>query len=283
MEEPPRFVIGHHEAKRPLPVTVESIQDAHAANVRVGSLIRLISTDLRQYDMLTSPITTPNFHSRVLTLLSTALSHHSAVPGEDISRTKNASPVVIPPLTPADTPLTPDESISQIIGVTSAWIDLSSPDPIIADVSRQVLKLELAYAAFCGITYVVIPGPRLRSQGAAEGGITQFARAILDGLSHGPYLQLYIWFPMIDQSEEQIGQMGDLAPFARQQFLDLDEIETERLDLFGSWEAWDMIRSMCKYPSRLCVGKQIDSSMESTPATLILHEFSTPCPWRSLR
>lgn len=185
-------------------------------------------------------------------MLSAALSNHSE---EDITKTKNASPVTIPPLTPADTPLTPDESISQIIGVTSSWIDLSSPDPIIGDVSRQVLKLELAYAAFCGITYALIPGPRLRGQGVSEGGFAQYARAILDALAQGPYMQLYIWLPMIDHLDDQSEEMGDLAPFARPQFLGQDDGETKILDLFGSWEAWDLIRSICKYPSRLCVGK----------------------------
>lgn len=206
--------------------------------------------------MLTSPITTPHFHSRVLALLSTSLSHHSTTSEEDITRTKNASPVTIPPLTPADTPLTPDETISQIIGVASSWIDLCSPDPIIADISRQVLQLELAYAAFCGVTYVLIPGPRLCGQGVSETGVVQYGRVILDALSQGPFMQLYLWLPMIDHSDDQANEMGDLAPFARQQFLDQEETDTKRLDVFGTWEAWDMIRSICKYPSRLCVGKQ---------------------------
>ncbi|KIW11913.1 hypothetical protein PV08_09186 [Exophiala spinifera] len=249
METLPRFVIGHHDPKRPLPVTAETIQAAHAAN----------------YDMVTSPITTPHFHSRVLTLLSASLSQHPVVDGEDITKTRNASPIVIPPLTPADTPLTPGDTISQIIGVTSSWIDLSSPDPIIADVSRQVLRLELAYAAFCGVTYVVIPGPRLRGQGAVDSGIAEFARAIVDGISQGPYMQLYIWFPLIDNADDQEDEMGDLAPFARQRFSDPDDSKPKRLDVFGSWEAWDMIRSICKYPSRLCVALSLPKLLPPTP------------------
>ena len=202
--------------------------------------------------MITTPITTPHFQSRVLTLLSTSLSSHS---NEDITKTKNASPVIVTPLNPADTPLTPDDSISQLIGVTSSWIDLGSPDPIIADVSRQVLQLELGYAAFCGITYALIPGPRLRGQGVCDSGIAQYARALYDALAQAPYLQFYIWLPMIDHSDEQVEQMGDLAPFARPQFLDQDASESRRLDVFGAWEAWNMIRSICKYPSRLCIGE----------------------------
>jgi protein arginine N-methyltransferase 5 len=151
--------------------------------------------------------------------------------------------------------LTPDESIGQVIGLTSSWIDLGSPDPIIADVSRQVLKLELEYAAFCGVTYILIPGPHLRGQGVTNSGVSQYARAILDAISQGPYVNLYVWMPMIDHSEEQIEQMGDLAPFSRQQYQLAEDTSTQRLDLFGTWEAWDMIRSICKYHSRLCVGK----------------------------
>ncbi|KIW98210.1 uncharacterized protein Z519_01794 [Cladophialophora bantiana CBS 173.52] len=246
MEEAPRFIIGHHDPKRPIPVSMETVQDAHAAN----------------YDMVTSPITTPHFHSRVLTLLSSSLPFHSE---EDITKTKSASPVIIPPLTPADTPLTPDESISQTIGITSSWIDLGSPDPIIADVSRQVLQLELAYAAFCGLTYVLIPGPLLRGQGVSDSGVAQCARVILDALGQAPYMQLYIWFPMIDHSEEHVDQMGNLAPFARPQFLEQDEAEIERLDLFGTWEAWNLIRSICKYPSRLCVALSIPKLLPPVP------------------
>jgi protein arginine N-methyltransferase 5 len=178
----------------------------------------------------------------------------------------NASPIVVSPLSPADTPLTPDGTTSQIIGVTSSWIDLCSPDPVIADVSRQVLKLELSYAAFCGLTYVLIPGPEMRGLRCYEAGLVQYARAILDGLRQGPYMQLYIWLPMIDHSDHDRDQMGDLAPFARDGFAHGEERpgdhpgdHAQRLEMFGTWEAWDTIRSLCKYSSRLSTGKNIDA------------------------
>jgi type II protein arginine methyltransferase len=206
--------------------------------------------------MLTSPITTPHFHSRVLALLSSSLSDSATLSSTDVTLTRNASPIVVAPLVPADTPMTPDDTTSQLIGVTSSWIDLCSPDPIIADISRQVFKLELSYAAFCGITYVLVPGPRMRGQEGNDAGLPQYARAILDGLSQGPYMQLYIWMPMIDHSEDDNEEIGDLAPFARPQFQNQDAESTRRLDLFAAWDAWDRIRSMCSYSSRLFVGKQ---------------------------
>ena len=201
--------------------------------------------------MLTFPITTPHFHSRVLSVLSTAFSDASTNLNEFSSR--NAAPVIIDPLSPADSQLTPDESISSIIGTTSSWIDLGSPDPIIADISRQVLRLELAYAAFCGVTYVIIHGPRQNS----SCDVAAYARAILNGLDQGPYMQLYIWTDTHSDPANIKEQVGDLASFARREYT-LSNDSNEGLGaVFQAWQAWDTIRSICKYSTRLNLGKQL--------------------------
>lgn len=254
MDDPASFFIGHHEARRPLPVTSSHIQDAHAANVR-SSISRNLPLTVLQYDMITCPITTPHFQTRVLSRLSTDLPTAPGPSSADLTRTTNASPIEIEPLSPLDSPLTPDETTSQLIGVTSPWLDLSSPDPVIADVSRQVLKLELAYAAFCGLTYILISGPRMHNRADDGSGIIQYGRAILDGLALGPYMQLFIWTPLLDHSENDTEDMGDLAAFSRQQFLNRADGQSRRLDLFGTWEAWNTIRSICKFSSRLSIGK----------------------------
>lgn len=204
--------------------------------------------------MVTCPITTDHFHSRVLSLLSASLaqpqdSNHSRL------SSGNFSSISISQLSPLDTPLTPDQSTSQIIATTSAWIDLGSPDPIIADLSRQILKLELTYAAFCGITYVLIAAPRSPRSGLSDNGLIQYARTILDALQHGPYMQVHVWMPMIEHIESDRDLVGDLAPFARQEY-QMEEInDTKTLDIFGTWAAWNVIRSLCRHHSRLCVGK----------------------------
>lgn len=205
--------------------------------------------------MVTCPITTPYFHTRVLTKLSTHLPSSSSTSSIDLTRTTNASPIEIEALTPLDTPLTPDETTNQLIGVTSSWIDLGSPDPVIADISRQVLRLELAYAAFCGLTYVLIPGPRMQDRAEDGSGFVQYGRAILDSLALGPYMQLFIWTSLLDHSENDKDDVGNLAVFARPQFLDGPDDQSRRLDLFGTWEAWNTIRSICKFSSRLSIGE----------------------------
>lgn len=212
--------------------------------------------------MLTVPITTSHFHSRVLSLLS---SHLSSLPKPvyDVSgtmaTTQNIKSLIIPPLSTLDTHLTPNEAISQLIGVTSSWIDLCSPDPLIADLSRQVLMLEVAYAAFCGIGYLLIPGPKLHHGSRTSEGLIYYARAILDALNAGPYIQFHLWFKMTDTPDLEVDEMGDLAPLTREEFTDVgsDDEPGPTVDPFGTWDAWDIIRRTCNYHSRLFVGENI--------------------------
>lgn len=209
--------------------------------------------------MLTTPITTSHFHSRVLGLLSSHLANAQAVSRDDsgtLMTTKNARPLVVPQLGPSDTYLTPNEAMTQLVGVTSSWIDMCSPDPLIADISRQVFMLEVSYAAFCGVGYLLVPGPKLHHQGMHSDGVIYYARAIQDAISLGPYIQFHIWLNMFDNQDLELDEMGDLAPLARGEFFDEVPMETPRIDLFGAWDAWDAIRRTCKYHSRLFVGKK---------------------------
>lgn len=200
--------------------------------------------------MLTFPITTPRFHSRVLSLLSNLFSEAS-VSNNDTS--SGAPSVIVKPLEPADTQLTPDDSISSIVGVTSSWIDLSSPDPIIADVSRQVLSLELAYAAFCGVSYVIVHGPS--NNDSAD--VAAYARAVLDGLNQGPYMQLYVWTSMVSENFDSQEVVGDLASFARRDYVAMHQSNEAYTNEFRSWQNWDTVRSVCRYSTRLNIGMMV--------------------------
>ena len=225
--------------------------------------------------MLTTPITTPYFHSRVLTLLSSHLSNLENQFNENI-------PVpTIPSLSPADTTLAPSDIVSQLLAFVSPWIDLSSPDPVIYNLSRQVLELEVAYAAFCGIGNVILPSPRLHHGKLHGDGITQYAYAISEALNIGAYLQFSISLPMMDiPEEEDDNDDRSLAVRARRSYMGLPVHEYEdtfaeelgegkggipggsrpsshlgKFDFFGTWDAWNVIRTVCKYNSRLFVGK----------------------------
>lgn len=235
----PMFYIGHHETNRALPVSDQLVH--HAQDVG--------------YDMLTTPITNSHFHSRVLSLLS---AYRQAVSSSESSISQQSQPLpLIPALEYLDTPLTPSNTISQLVTFTSPWIDLASADPIIAYLSRQVLNLEIAYAAFCGVVTVVVQGPRLS---AGADGFSQFARAVKEALGTGSYIQLHIQMPMdgttaTDEDED----LGHLARFANSEFSHQQQHgdTTSNLNAFGSWEAWNVIRTVCKYHGRLSLALEL--------------------------
>ena len=211
--------------------------------------------------MLTSPITTPHFHSRVLTLLS---SHLALVEATDPSNRFTPPAPIIPPLSPVDTPLTPGDSVSQIIAYSSPWIDLCSSDPLVSNISRQVLNIEIAYASFCGVGNIIIPGPRsYNSDSIDSDGLTRYARAIQEALAIGSYIQMAIHLPMYRQDEPK-DITGDLQPFARNYDSAGKTKAGKDVDLYETWDSWNLIRSLCKYNTRLSIGKKIQQSISSS-------------------
>jgi type II protein arginine methyltransferase len=162
---------------------------------------------------------------------------------------------LIPPLRPVDTPLTPSDTISQLIAFTSAWIDLASPDPVIAHLSRQVFNLEVAYAAFCGIANVVITGPRPDVLSQRSGGLAQFARAVSEAIGLGPYIQFHILVPMTEADHtNQDSEFEQMTAFAREEFIKSLEEDCKQVeDSFGTWDTWNVVRSVCKYSPKLSV------------------------------
>lgn len=195
--------------------------------------------------MLTSPITNDHFHTRVLSLLNAYT--------QSLTEPSRTQPLpLIPALDHPDTPLGPSDSIGQLVIFTSSWIDLSSPDPVVAHLSRQVFHMEIAYAAFCGATNVVVPGPRLTH---GQNGMAQYARALKEALAAGSYIQLHVQLSMDGtKTTSEDDDLGDLARFARSAY-STTSTHGKTVDPWSSWEAWNTIRSICKYHSRLSVGK----------------------------
>jgi protein arginine N-methyltransferase 5 len=205
--------------------------------------------------MLTSPITTPHFHSQVLTLIA---AHLTLLEGPGPS-----TPVpIIPPFNSVDTPLTPGETVSQLVGYVSPWIDLCSPDPLISNISRQVLNMEIAYAAFCGVGNVIVPGPRRYTNERDDtSGLIQYSRAVQEALSVSSYIQMAVHIPMYDQGDSYTKDLiGDLAPFAREEYSSSSKGKipaSKEVELYSTWDSWNTIRSVCNYNLRLSVGKSL--------------------------
>lgn len=246
-----------------------------------------------QYDMLTSPITTPSFHARVLTLVSSYITELERNPSLKL-------PVpTIPSLSPVDTTFAPGDTISHLLAVVSPWIDLCSPDPAIYGVSRQVLELEVAYAAFCGIGNIILPSPKLHHGKLHGEGVTQYAYAVQEALKVAQYIQLSIMLPMMVGPEQDADDVeGSLAKEARAEYMGLSDGHSRegsvgslkeklkeidqagdgassrrkksgRLDFFGTWDAWNVIRTLCTYNARLFVGKNRSTSPLPSPTPFL--------------
>lgn len=216
--------------------------------------------------MLTTPITTPLFHSRVLALLATQFSELKDGHLED------PAPIVSS-LSATDTAITPNDTISQLVGIASPWVDLSSPDPIVYNISRQVLELEISYAAFCGLGNVVLPGPKLQYGSSHGEGVVQYAYAIQELLALNNYTQILIHLPMMyhpDQDGDDVE--GSLSPFTRQEYV--EEGGRSKHDFLGTWDAWHVIRTLCKYNARLFVGKNMFIDSISSSAIFVSFDIS---------
>ena len=246
-----------------------------------------------QYDMLTSPITTPSFHTRVLATVSNHITELEMNPGTQL-------PIpTIPSLSPVDTPLAPGDIVPHLLAVVSPWLDLCSPDPVVYGVSRQVLQLEVSYAAFCGIGNIILPSPMLRHGKLHGEGVAQYAYTIQEALKIAQYIQLSIMLPMMDDPEQDSVEVeGSLASETRTKYMglydglsqknsmefpgepsrEIDQSDdgasirrkrSARFDFFGTWDAWNVIRTLCTYNARLFVGKNRTTSPLPLPVSFL--------------
>lgn len=208
--------------------------------------------------MLTARITNGSYSARVLSQLTASMQSSAETSAMDINSGELSSTApAIRPLTLSDTSLSPDDAASQLLLLTSPWIDLASQDPLIADVSRQVLIQEISFAAFCGATNIIIRGPMTVGDCSySDDNVTQFAHAVEEALTLGIYLNIQILFPMGSQPDDDVEHdLGHLSNFARGQHENRSRL-TNTTEPLGSWDAWNIIRSVCRYSSRLSVGKK---------------------------
>ncbi|KAH8154742.1 uncharacterized protein LAJ45_01273 [Morchella importuna] len=229
----PVWYIGHH-----LPTP--------NVGINIGTLEEEISNG---YDMITTYITNANFRARIEQATSGA-------------HADNKAHLYIPSLDAEEVNIHPGEHIPQVIAFTSSWIDLDSEDPLFAHVSRQVLAHELEYAAFCGVSTVVIEGPKRKTN------VAQYAQIIHTTLLKGSYTQIHVHLPMTE--EEGVATNNG-----------------EIYDEFSMWDVWNTIRTVCKYNARLSLALRIPAVLPSRhlvnrwfaePIRTLLIPSSTFCP-----
>ncbi|KAI8634490.1 protein arginine N-methyltransferase [Xylariaceae sp. FL1651] len=229
----PIFYIGQHESMRS-----ETLTD-----LQYGQILN------SGFSFVTTPITNAQFHECIVRLVNASLSETASQ-----ENAGSRPDPIVPPLTTQDTTLFPGTYTSGYIAYASPWIDLCSPNHIIASVSRQVLNLEVAYANFCGVRNIIIPGPRQDSIQVGSGqGIARYARAIQEALLIGTRVNLIIHLPMyrepgLEEKAVQLSTPSGNPDVSR---------NGEDIDIFSSWDSWHVIRTVCEYDVRLSVALKI--------------------------
>ncbi|KAL5611956.1 hypothetical protein BROUX41_000477 [Berkeleyomyces rouxiae] len=259
----PRVVLGYHDSTLEEPLN--DLQYGKAINSGIS--------------YLTSPITNSHFCQRVTDIVKTHLEALKENKSDATAALTAAIPdPIIPPLTPKDTSLFPNLSVSTYTACTSTWIDLGSSDPVIANISRQVLNLELAYATWCGVRSLIIAGPKKdSSRGKANQGLAQYARAIREALTVASRQQITIHIPMY--REPGLGEATESLSEIIYGSQSASEMASE-IPLFSAWDSWHYIRTLCDYNPRLFVGVGIPKVMAEK--TLQTRWFAEPLNFVSI-
>lgn len=233
-ENRPMFTLGYHDSKRETPLS----------ELQYGYLLN------QDFAVATTPITNSFFKSRVFKVVSEHLATLKAN-GEKATSEATASRAdpILPPLTPEDTGMFPSQAVNTYVAYTSPWIDLCSKDPVIANISRQVLNLEINYASWCGVKSIIITGPcRDASKDGGSQGIAQYSRAVQEALTIAPAITILIHIPMY--REPLAGSQAETLSSLNAEATNATESE---IDIFTTWDSWHQIRSVCRYNPRLLV------------------------------
>ncbi|KIH89218.1 protein arginine N-methyltransferase 5 [Sporothrix brasiliensis 5110] len=228
----PSFYVGQHDSRR-----IEGLTD--------NQYRRLLDYG---FSFATAPITTKHFRDRVIALQKSYLANVAA---RDLTADERANPSLpgptIPTLTDEDTTLFPGPNITSIVAYCSPWIDLYSAHPLVANLSRQALNLEVSYASFCGVRSIVIPGPRAD---ADPKRVAQYGRAIKEALRLAAQIGIVIHLPMY--REPGLEETGDSLSGP-----DAYPAGSEEIDIYSAWDTWHSIRTMCDYEPRLFVAVRV--------------------------
>ncbi|EPQ31570.1 uncharacterized protein PFL1_00903 [Pseudozyma flocculosa PF-1] len=162
------------------------------------------------------------------------------------------------------------EETEGLVALASPWIELDSLDEGVRLDSEIALRQELAYAAYLGISNVVLPPPS--SEPARRPFLPDYARAINSCLSSGgteaapagQWMNLSIKLPIsspyglakvlaaqasrghgLGASGSAASNVSAAAPSAAAALL--------RADDDWAWETWEHVRQLCSYSTRLHV------------------------------
>lgn len=160
-----------------------------------------------------------------------------------------------PPLSLDDILLLPGPHLHNVIALAAPWTELDSKNPSVAALSIQVLVQEAAYALYCGVSHIVLPGPKRRTN------VEQYASAVSQILA---------------TASSRVQLIVNL-PFAEDDYVSSRTgIHVPPADHLSIWDVWNTIRRICNYSPNLFVALQIPPKCSGLPAVVANRWYAEP-------
>lgn len=161
----------------------------------------------------------------------------------------------VPPLELDDILLLPGPHLQKVIALAAPWAELDSKNPSVAALSVQALIQEVMYAVYCGVVYIVLPGPKRRTN------VEQYASAVAQILATAP--------PRV--------QLMVNLPFAEDDYVSSRTgIHVPPADHLSIWDVWNTIRTITNYPPNLSVALQIPPKCSGLPPAVANRWYAEP-------
>ncbi|CAK5269133.1 unnamed protein product [Mycena citricolor] len=204
------------------------------------------------YDGLCLPLTTESWKKRWMNmcLLPEGMEEAAGIAAEKRAEAWRARPGFLL----NEVTLTQLDEAEGVIALVSEWLELDSNDDWVRHDAEIALQQELSYATYLNIHTAILPPPRSREH------LASYARVVNACLKASPYMHISIRLPIYNPSvlESRVPPGGQSPssmvaspPTPRLVVSDDRGAETTSANLDGTWEMWDVIRSMCDYNTRL--------------------------------
>ncbi|KAJ7170626.1 shk1 kinase-binding protein 1 [Mycena crocata] len=218
-----------------------------------------LSTQARAkgYDLVCLPLTTDKWKKRwtEMCLLPTGTDLDADMAAERRAEAWRAKPAFLLD----EVTITQLDEAEGVTVLVSDWLELDAADDWVRHDAEIALQQELAYASYLNIHTAIVPPPRSRDY------VSSYARTINACLKNSPYMHISIRLPIYNPSvlESHLSPIPNSPPTtawrpsspvpSTPRLVVSDERGPEATsgNLDGTWEMWDVIRSICDYSTRL--------------------------------
>ncbi|KAJ7127039.1 PRMT5-domain-containing protein [Mycena epipterygia] len=208
----------------------------------------------KNYDLVCLPLTTDKWKQRwtEMCLLPTGTDLDADMAAERRAEAWRAKPAFLQD----EVTITQLDEADGVTVLISEWLELDAADDWVRHDAEIALQQELAYASYLNIHTAILPPPRSRDY------VSSYARTVNACLKNSPYMHISIRLPIYNPSvleahlsptpaSPSLLPSSPVPSTPRLVVSDEKGAETTSADLDGTWEMWDVIRSICDYSTRL--------------------------------